>query len=93
MLKYVSNTGGGDAVDFETAILDGFAADGGLYVPEELPKISKETLEQWSILTYTELAFEILSLFIDRSIISEIELKDLIQKAYQSFESSSNCRK
>ena len=51
MLKYVSNTGGGDAVDFETAILDGFAADGGLYVPEELPKISKETLEQWSILT------------------------------------------
>lgn len=93
MLKYVSNTGGGDAVDFETTILDGFAADGGLYVPEELPKISKETLEQWSILTYTELAFEILSLFIDRSIISEIELKDLIQKAYQSFESSSNCRK
>lgn len=51
MLKYVSNTGGGDAVDFETAILDGFAADGGLYVPEELPKISKETLEQWSLLT------------------------------------------
>ncbi len=45
MLKYVSNTGGGDAVDFETAILDGFAADGGLYVPEELPKISKETLQ------------------------------------------------
>jgi threonine synthase len=51
MLKYVSNTGGGDAVDFETAILDGFAADGGLYVPEELRKISKETLEQLSILT------------------------------------------
>lgn len=51
MLKYVSTTGGGDAFDFETAILDGFAADGGLYVPEELPKISKETLEQWSILT------------------------------------------
>jgi threonine synthase len=42
MIKYVSNTGGGTAVDFETAILDGFAADGGLYVPEELPKISKK---------------------------------------------------
>ena len=38
MIKYVSNTGGGNAVDFETAILDGFAADGGLYVPKELPK-------------------------------------------------------
>jgi threonine synthase len=87
MIKYVSNTGSADAVDFETAILDGFAADGGLYVPEELPKISKETLEQWSVLTYTELAFEFLSLFIDRSIISEIDLKDLIQEAYQNFES------
>jgi threonine synthase len=51
MLKYVSNTGGDAAVDFETAILDGFSADGGLYVPEELRKISKETLEQLSILT------------------------------------------
>ena len=39
MIKYVSNTGGGNAVDFETAILDGFATDGGLYVPEEFPTV------------------------------------------------------
>ena len=40
MLNYLSNKGGSKPVDFETAILDGFACDGGLYVPEKLPKIS-----------------------------------------------------
>ncbi len=86
MLKFVSNRGGGKPVDFETAILDGFAADGGLYVPEELPNISKEQLEAWKHLTYQDLAFEILSLFIDRSIITADELKSIITKSYNSFE-------
>ena len=89
MLKYISNKGGGVPVDFETAILDGFAVDGGLYVPEVLPKISQEQLEQWKGLTYVELAFEILSLFIDRSIVSERELKRILCDAYQPFENES----
>jgi len=86
MIKYVSNTGGGTAVDFETAILDGFAVDGGLYVPERLPEVDKTTLERWSKLTYTQLAFEFLSLFIDRSIISAKDLEELIREAYKDFE-------
>jgi len=65
MIKFISNTGGGEAVDFETAILDGFAVDGGLYVPEQLPSINNDQLRQWKNLSYLELAFEILSLFID----------------------------
>ena len=86
MLKYVSNKGGCAAVDFETAILDGFASDGGLYVPETLPKISIEQLEQWRGLSYVELAFEILSLFIDRTILSAAELKEVLATAYAPFE-------
>ena len=86
MLKYISNKGGGHPVDFETAILDGFASDGGLYVPEHLPQISIEQLEQWKHFSYKDLAFEILSLFIDRTIISAKELKALIETAYGTFE-------
>ncbi|MDY8135899.1 threonine synthase [Aquimarina sp. 2201CG5-10] len=86
MLKYISNKGGGSPVDFETAILDGFASDGGLYVPETLPKLTVKQLEAWKNLSYLDLAFEILSLFIDRSIISEKELKNLLKEAYSSFE-------
>ena len=86
MLKFVSNKGGGEAVDIETAILNGYAPDGGLYVPEHLPLISIEQLEQWKHLSYNELAFEILSLFIDRSIVSAEELKYIIENAYGTFE-------
>lgn len=85
MLQFVSNKGGGKPVDFETAILDGFAIDGGLYVPEELPKINLEQLEAWKDLGYVDLAFEILSLFIDRSIVSAAELKGILETAYSPF--------
>ena len=88
MIEFVSNKGGGNTVDFETAILDGFAADGGLYVPTKLPQVSIEQLKNWKKLSYIDLAFEILSLFIDRSVISEIELKDILKTAYAPFEKS-----
>ena len=86
MLQFVSNKGGGKPVDFETAILDGFAVDGGLYVPETLPEITLDQLKKWRNLSYIELAFEILSLFIDRSIISSEELKTILETAYAPFE-------
>ena len=85
-MNFISNKGGGKPVDFETAILDGFASDGGLYVPESIPKISEKQLETWKNLDYIDLAFEILSLFIDRSILSERELKEILKIAYQDFE-------
>ena len=84
-MRFISNKGGGQSVDFETAILDGFAADGGLYVPESIPKISTAQLQQWQQLDYINLAYEILSLYIDKSILNEGELKDILQTAYQDF--------
>ena len=84
-MQYISNKGGGKPVDFETAILDGFAADGGLYVPEYLPKIPDEKLKEWADLSYVDLAFEILSLFIERTIVSESELRHLLHNAYSTF--------
>ncbi len=89
MLQYLSTTGGTEPVDFETAILDGFAGDGGLYVPERLPTFSLEQLDQWRSLGYIDLAFEILSLFIDSSVIKAAELKQLLTEAYAPFEKES----
>jgi threonine synthase len=86
MLKYISNKGGGKPVNFETAILNGFASDGGLYVPEKLPKISKNELKKWKGLGFKDVCFEIVSLFIDREIISSDELKIIIDKSYDAFE-------
>ena len=85
MLKYISNKGGGKPVNFETAILNGFASDGGLYVPEKLPKISKNELKFIHVGGFIH-SFEIVSLFIDREIISSDELKIIIDKSYDAFE-------
>ena len=82
MLKYVSNKGISKPVNFETAILNGFAPDGGLYVPEKLPKISKELLIKWKKLGFKDLCFEIVSLFIDKKIISSQDLKNIIDKSF-----------
>ena len=59
MIQYVSTKGGTTPVDFETAILDGFATDGGLYVPTELPKITLAQLASWKDLSFIDLAYEL----------------------------------
>ena len=86
MLKFVSNKGGGAAVDIEQAILNGYAPDGGLYVPEELPQVTISQLEQWKDLSYPALAFEILSLFIDQRIVPAADLRAIIATSYDTFE-------
>jgi threonine synthase len=85
MTRYVSNKGGGPAVDFETCILNGRAPDGGLYVPTSLPNITHEQLQSWKDLNYTDLAFEILSLFIDESSVPASDLRRLIDGSFSAF--------
>lgn len=89
MIQYVSTKGGTEPVDFETAILDGFAADGGLYVPTELPKITETQLSVWKDLSFIELAYEILAHFIDESVMTEKELRQILDDSYSTFYESS----
>ena len=69
---------------FSDILLGGLAPDGGLYLPEEYPQISEETLDQWrSILAeqgYAALAAEVLQLFIDD--IPAADLKAIAERAY-----------
>lgn len=63
------------------AILKGLADDGGLFVPDTIPAldVSIETLAKMS---YQETAYEVMKLFL--SDFTETELKDCINKAYDS---------
>ncbi|OYY47778.1 MAG: threonine synthase, partial [Polaromonas sp. 35-63-240] len=61
-------------------LLEGLAPDGGLYLPETYPQVNAATLEQWRKLPYADLAFEILSLYIDD--IPAADLKAICRKTY-----------
>ena len=54
--------------------------DGGLYLPESYPQISRAELDAWRKLSYADLAYEILSKFITD--IPAADLKALVAKTY-----------
>ncbi len=61
-------------------LLEGLAPDGGLYLPERYPAVDAATLARWRRLPYDELAFEILSLYIDD--IPPADLRALAARTY-----------
>jgi threonine synthase len=64
-MKYISTRGDNTPRGFSEILLEGLAPDGGLYLPASYPKVDAATLTHWRGLAYHELAFEILSLYID----------------------------
>ncbi|EDO14577.1 hypothetical protein Kpol_289p2 [Vanderwaltozyma polyspora DSM 70294] len=78
-----------DTKSFEEAVIQGLASDGGLFIPPVIPQVSKDTLfNKWSKLSFQELAFEIMRLYISSSEISDSELKVLVENSYSTFRSS-----
>lgn len=84
-MKYISTRDTKNSITPLKAVLKGIAEDGGLFVPESLPKLSISDIKALAELTYPELAAEILSLFID---IDKQDILELTQDAYKSFDSS-----
>ncbi len=68
-MRYISTRGDLNDRSGERAfceiLLEGLAPDGGLYLPVQYPKVDDATLTKWRGLAYADLAFEILSLYID----------------------------
>ena len=83
-MKYLSTRAANPAASerkrFCEILLEGLAPDGGLYLPETYPQVSGATLEKWRGLSYADLAFEILALYIDD--IPGADLKAICRKTY-----------
>ncbi|MDR2903326.1 MAG: threonine synthase, partial [Clostridiales bacterium] len=62
-LKYISTRGAKEKITASRAIVNGLAADEGLYVPETVPA-AEQPLEALEKLPYKALAFEILQLWL-----------------------------
>lgn len=67
---------------FEEAVMTGLAPDGGLLVPVELPDV-RDRLAYWATLSYQDITYEIMRLFVD---LPEPDLRHLIDKSYAAFE-------
>jgi threonine synthase len=80
---YVSTRGDAQASSkkkFTEILLDGLAPDGGLYLPESYPKVTRGELDRWRGYSYAELALAVLVRFIDD--IPPGDLRALVEKTY-----------
>ena len=79
-MRYISTRGGMPLKTFSEILLSGLSPDGGLAIPESYPTITATELTAWRRLSYPELAFEILSRFIDD--IPAEDLRGIINQTY-----------
>ena len=83
-MKFISTRLSAPKLSFEEVVLQGLATDGGLYVPEFLPKFQESDLLKMRKMTYEELFFEITKHFVDLEIPNEV-YKKIIEKSYKKF--------
>ncbi|MBZ9857305.1 hypothetical protein LB566_26265 [Mesorhizobium sp. CA13] len=79
-MHYMPTRGHPERRKFCEILLEGLAPDGGVYVPETYPRVDDAMLDRWRRLSYPDLAFEILSLYIDD--IPPADLKAICAKTY-----------
>ena len=83
-MRYVSTRGQAPHVGFVDAVLGGLAPDGGLYVPEDWPKISPAEIAAFAGKPYAEVAARVIGAFAGDEI-SAADLRTMCQEAYSSF--------
>ena len=79
-MKYISTRGNSPAKTFTEILLGGLAPDGGLYLPEQYPQVTRAELDAWRKLSYADLAYAVLSKFITD--IPAADLKAIVSKTY-----------
>jgi threonine synthase len=85
-MKYISTRGSfannAPTQNFSQVLLSGLAEDGGLMLPETLPKISDAELTAWRALPYHALAFNVISKFVDNDDMPHADLAAMTKATY-----------
>ncbi|MDD2851704.1 MAG: threonine synthase [Desulfuromonadaceae bacterium] len=82
-MRYISTRGGIVPISFKDAVMMGLASDGGLLLPQSYPVITRDHLNAWRSLSYPDLAFEVISRYVDD--IPAADLKNIISRSYATF--------
>ncbi|GLQ05674.1 threonine synthase [Sneathiella chinensis] len=83
-MRYVSTRGEAPVLNFEEVVLTGLARDGGLYVPETWPQMSKDDIRALAGMSYADAAAVILQPFLG-DCISKEDFREMTRKAYGTF--------
>ena len=83
-MKYISTRGDAPALNFEEVLLAGLASDGGLYVPDELPRFDTDEIAAMAALDYVELAERIVTPFIG-DCVPQDDLRAILRDTYAQF--------
>ncbi|GHB16937.1 threonine synthase [Salinicola rhizosphaerae] len=83
-MRYISTRGQAPALSFEEVVLTGMASDGGLYVPETVPQLSRDELAGMAGLSYAEIAFRVMKPYVGGEIDDET-FRGLVRDAYATF--------
>lgn len=82
-MKFIS-TRGAQCVSGAEAIVQGIAGDGGLFVPEKFPAVSRAEMESMLEMDYAERTAFVLSKYLDEY--DKDELLEAVRSAYSRFE-------
>jgi threonine synthase len=83
-MQYVSTRGTAPVLDFGQAMMTGLARDGGLYVPQTIPRMTGAEIAALAGVSYEEAAFRVMRPFMG-DLFSDAEFRGLIAQAYAGF--------
>ena len=83
-MQYLSTRGEAPKLGFCDTMLTGLARDGGLYVPETWPQLTREAIAGLFGRPYAEVAVEIIRTFVGGEI-SDTDLRGMANEAYATF--------
>ena len=83
-MKFISTRGLAPDLGFCDSVLAGLASDGGLYLPQQWPQIPSKEIASFANLSFSEIAFAIISRFVDNEI-DEKTLQEMINASYENF--------
>lgn len=83
-MKYVSTRGKAPSLGFEDVLLTGLARDGGLYLPEAWPQISRGEIARFAGQPYEDVALRIMRPFVGGEV-DDTALSAIIRDAYATF--------
>ena len=81
-MKFYSTNNSRHVVSLKEAVLKGLAPDQGLYMPVEIPQMSRDFLDRIHQLSFKEIGYEVVSAFFADDL-SPHEITDLVDHTIQ----------